>query len=856
MNEDGDFSKYKDIFLKCCVQQSDQTFYNLLTQFMESEDINDFKSFLEYNIEIFQNPHFHPKARELSSILLMNALRVQNDLSFQKVQNKWFKQIILPLHTPIKETMLNGLSSQDIHIRNVCATTIASIAFIEEKTWQQLCTVLLSNIASQQNDIYRISGSIRCINEIFNFPIIRPESPPGNDFPELIKALIEILQTPHFDQSTLVDASNALIEILKQYSHFFNDHDVINRILEVIESIFNSGVIIQNNQIDFYQALYNLLFLLFNFCYGSIEEHMPQIVNITQNQISNTTGMFKCISLNIWKEFAHFEIGLEKKGQQTKELACRAAPLFVGHLLNCLIQIEDPTYTGIEDPNVITTHMVAASALKEFFTCNSQVIFENVSNFFNLIYEPDWTKVHAAIYSIPCVCTLPHSDSVRDFLCKVLPFLITHSGPKAMCLRTKDTAMWAISCILNHYGEIAENDDNIPNLLTLFSETMDPEVPHIIMNRSCNIFFYLVPRCNKVFLDQNFEQLSSIILNRAASLKNFEYAAKPFTAMNALISFCSNESDQHVFNLIQVFFTLVLNQNESDERRSAGFRTLATIFKKIPEMIEPHATSFGAQIMSIISIDNIDSDLWACGLLALTNLIIIAKSQFVPFIHDISNNLYKALSVGEDEKLIRTSLDTLSKLFECNSEQMGQEFDNTYELIIKFIEIKPPQIVIPMMASIINVFAQMFGTLRYFEIETDEKINNMVKKIIEAGEFCMNSNTADSQSENDYELIACIFYAYYNLFVGLQNKKDYLKFVCAPIFKFVEFINAQKIYNDYVLGCLYKLLYKIGETLTTEVNVKLNKRFIKNLISVGMKNSENPRLQEKAKELKVFLEEL
>ena len=92
-----DFLSYKDIFISCCTNLNDPTFYEKLSQFGTSDNKIDFKNFLDYNVEMFQHPEFHKRAQELSSILIKNAINVTPE-NFRQIQNKWINEEVSLIH--------------------------------------------------------------------------------------------------------------------------------------------------------------------------------------------------------------------------------------------------------------------------------------------------------------------------------------------------------------------------------------------------------------------------------------------------------------------------------------------------------------------------------------------------------------------------------------------------------------------------------------------------------------------------------------------------------------------------------------------------------------------------------------
>ena len=849
-----DFLSYKDIFISCCTNLNDPTFYEKLSQFGTSDNKIDFKNFLDYNVEMFQHPEFHERAQELSSILIKNAINVTPE-NFRQIQNKWINEEVSLIHQKIKNTILTGLSSQNDTVRNVCAAIIAIIAFIDE-TWQQLCIFLLGNIKDPESNHLLVFGCIRCLFELFNFPVLQQNPNFPDEFPDLLQEILHIMDRQEIDQLTLLNASQFLCLIITVYSSFFQNHEVIDSIINIIYKYIQNGTV----DINIYQAFFNILIEIVQQCYNMIENHMQKIVNIVKEQILNTKSQYKCIALDFWREIALFEISLEEKNIQSNSLACRAAPEFVNLLLNCLIEIEDPQLTSAEDPQEITTHMVAASSLKALFTCNCQVIFETIKSFFDLIGDQSWIKVHAAIYSLSCLCTSPTSPLIFDFLEVALPLLIIHSGPQAMNLRTKETSMWVIGCILQTYGEIVRSGNITEELFNLFKSTMTPDMPPIVMNRSCRIFYHFSKNCNKGFLDENFDEILTYLMGWIQYYRGNEYVKKPFTSICALITNCTSESENKVLNLLQPFLSILLNINDNFECRSSAALVISTILKDYSQSNEPdfsqdyykfirdNALSIGSDLLKVIS-SECDFSIQECAFLAIANLIEVSKSQYSQIAMPTIELIFKALAQN-DSLLVTTAIDTLSNIYQYIGFPGIDYFEKTSEILINLIK----ESNINVFSHIFRSFANMLRILNNPNIESlNEKLATPLVNILDLASKMIFPDSIPFDTL--IEMYVFIIYGYYNLFVGLTKSKIFLFQRSNTIFEFIERISNSKLYDDDLLEHIYQLLYIMGSTLQTKINVKLNKQFVKKLLNAGME-SNNQNLQEKARNLKVFLEDL
>lgn len=862
-DKDSEYQIYLNNFIKVCQNPEDNAAIDLLTQKARSNEPDDFRLFLEYNLYIFQNPQIHPSASFFSVIFIMNAFRRIPD-----IKNKWFDDKVLRAHQEVKNTIIGGLENENVSIRNVCSEIIANIVKLEENSWPDVCAMLISNIRTQSTNHLRALGSIRCLSDIFYFPFIinMPPKMPLPDFMmELIMSLIYAIGEENLFIPSRIDACTALIEITNQFPFDYNN-EMINTIMQIVVQSLKFD--------DLYQDLFKLLTCIVENNYNSLKHPgnntISNINNVIHNEIATKKGPFKIIAISYLAEISYFE---KKKGILDQTFSCSTATEFVDQLLQCLIDIEDPQNLEPEDPLTLTSHNAAITALRAFFYHNAQVIFENVDSFFHkYIVSQNWIEVHAAIYSIASICVEPSIGSdkpyyytIKDFLESILPYIIAHAGENAMCLRTKDTSMWIISSIFECYPTIAQNDDAIPKILTLFSETMNPKFPPIIIKRSCNIFASIAPQCNKIFLDSNFKKITEIILMIIQNLEptmDIKTIQRPFSALNSLINNCSNSCDQQILDLFNMFVNLLQNGNCPEILISQISLTSAAIIKKIPNAFRQNAEQLMLLFIRLIDIttqppsdyqqkdfnySEYDIDKWENVLITLANLIDIIDKNYQVYSSLISNSVFNALNTNQ-LNLIKLALKTLGKLYEYFPKELMNEYlEPTLDSITLLISSKPPDSILPLRSSIIFLYGKMFAKLgsEYIDFR-NQKHNEMINRIDQAW--------ADGLQPDDYiDLYSCIVYSYRCLFIGFSKHKDFLKVECDKIFAFFKMIYDQKAFNDELLRLIYDLLKLIGETLQEEINLKINKRYIRQLVKISF---DNPKLEKIAKDLMEFLSDL
>ncbi|OHT11105.1 hypothetical protein TRFO_04058 [Tritrichomonas foetus] len=856
MHDDEGFQQYIELLSQDLTNPKLYEFVSFDMSNSSSKSLIHIGMLFEYNLRIFQKFRQNTKMLQISSIILMNLLQVRNQKSF------WEDDSISHLQESIKNEMLSGMCHEDIVIRNVCARIITSIA-ISEKNYEQLLNMLIMNILNNQSGNYSLYGSIRCISEIFSFQVYFVPFSKQEYYPALIDMLLGMIQNPQLPLSALIDTTNVLIGFLR-YDLPLISNELLNQILNGIENTLNDNPISHENH-TFYQVILDLLYYIFDIYYHSIEEYIDHYIRIILNEINNTSDIIKLICMNLLHDIARFEYKKEKYGCSIHNIVNRIAPIFVEPMLNCLVT--ESSFI-LSNESIYDVQFACISALQAFYRCDSEVIFQKIVNFFKLIKDSDIQKNLAALNSLHVVCVKPHLEVVSNFLIDIFPALLKYSYLNAVDIHTKYSSIHSINSILLYYPEILNNDDIVNDLIKMFCETMTNTSFPVFIQDSCDFFTTLSSHCNPTLLDESFEQVISAIFEKISLEHNFELRFL-FSAMNSLIEYCTEESNQNINYLLSLLFSFALKVDEDIEKRSNSLLTIELIFRKIPEFIIPNLDSVKSFIMSIIDTNNnllsnsnnndvssIDSDLWGCGLISLSSLIEISKEQFIPYINETLNNIYSIFKTDEkDEWLLKAGLNALSKLYEFTNDSMKSQFGKTHDLIFSFIKNNSQEIVFPLYSSIIKVFGQMLNLLQYLNFKINNQIEGIIGEIVKVSSLCMNYKF--KLDIPGYEnLVINILSAYKLLFIGLHSKKQYLLYMSNSIFPFMEFVKNSNFVTTEIMTIIYQLLLIICASLTTRIITDKNMEIFESLLAYSAEKPDDIELHQKACEFSEVITKL
>ena len=859
MDLDPDLKEYLDNFNIICDDPENNDAAEQLIMKAKSKNPEEFRLFLYYNMYIFQNPQNLPEsALYYSSILIMNAFRSSSP---DEIKEKWFDPQVSDIQHEFKNTIISGLQDANVSVRNVCSTIIASIAFIEE-TWQELCGMLINNIKAEQGS-YLTLGSITCLAELFSLPVIQQDAPLPDFMMELIMLLSYAIREESLVPLSRIDACSALIRVSDQIPIIY-DQDVID---DIIDSISQSIKVD-----DLYLYLFNLLTELIKKNYVNLNQEDGHIISniksIICNEIQIRNGYFKCVAIDFFGQFADFEKTLSEPNY---DFSCMIASDFVDQLLQCLIDIEDPQNQDPEDPLAITTHLIAATTLQALFCHNAQVIFERVKVFFeNYIRSTNWIEVHAAIYSIFALCKQSdeldgnYSPTVKEFLDENFKLIIIHAGPDAMCLRTRETAMWIISSVIESYPMIdQDSEEGVNKLIELFEKSMDPSHPISIITRACKIFKIVASQCDRSYLDSIFQRISELILVTIQNIQptiNPDDATKPLVALNALIRNCSNFCDQQVSELLNELIRILQNQECCILLVSPICLAICTILMKIKNIIEPSiAESLLNPFIKLIDVTTqeptsfqqngaeFDLEIWESTFLVIANLIDLGAVTNSGIVLIITNSIFNALYCG-DIRLTKTSLKVLGKLYlNIPPEAMEQFIDKTLSIITYLITSVFIERDLSFTSSVIFLYSTILERLgsNYIHFDSCEDHGEILQRI----NIAWRANFETENPKDVFNLYANIAHAYKCLAIGFANDQQFLIMECKKnIFIFIEMISTNHLFDDDVLEKIYDFLETIAKILKTRINILMNKRFVLEIVAAGLEN-ENIRIAKKANKL-------
>ncbi|OHS95633.1 hypothetical protein TRFO_38227 [Tritrichomonas foetus] len=826
------------------------TLMNLYVQTKGDNNMNHVLDLLNYCLTQLDKSNDSNFLRILY-IILMNLFNI-NDINLNNSGNKrtnasrlWNHHLLSSFRTTIKNKLMNGIESNDIVVRNISARAAASIAFIDET--YDVFIQLAERVTHAQLPRNSIYGSIRCLYEIYTFPIEIPLSW-EKCFPPLILSLLEFIQIPDNDQNALIDAIHTLILFVKKSQYYFLSHEIINNCFLAVQNAFNTNRICQEN-ITFYHSIFVFFYQIVKIVYFQTNEHIEQIFTIITNQIHIPSKPHRNICIDTIGRLALFEYRREKNGYSTQGIFYNNLSLLIQKILNCMI-------LDMDEFDIYNDEELASlSTLKIFFRHNQQLILQNIIQLFDIINDPDFHKKNAALYSIQCICSKFKLDLVKQFIFTIIPILFDHLDEK-MDLTTRYFALSSIESILLYYGDIFKNDIISNRLINIYFASIQCSQFSPFILKFCRVIKILATNCNQVIIDNNFRYIISLTLSQIRNEENIEFR-ELFSVIDTVIKFSSNVSDEQILELIPSMLTTASSSDVVIEKRSNCLLILATIFEKVPTLVHPNAISFGISIMTMINTkENNDSDLCGCSLIAVRNLLQISSSSFAPYINEILKLIYFTFNEN-DEWLIKISFDTISLMYESIPIHMKIYFPNTCKELFKFIDSNSNDRVFPLIPSILNTFSRMIYIFTYVKpLKIDYNIKHIFDLIVQFSLSCQRNEIDIFYIKSNMDLYEKILNSYKSLFIAFHAKKLFLFQVCYQTFSFIQFLGSIPYLNDNNHVLIYEVIFIAVEILNKNVLTYLNSNSITFLIEKGIHNNQNPQIKNCANRLQELIMQL
>lgn len=894
--DEPNFDEYQDLFIQCVNnmqnQELMQNFLQLKSSLLMDNPEKYFGHFIEFNINIFCNSEIPEKSRVQAAIFIKDGLLA---FEFKVVRIFWLN---LPdrIHDYTLNTLFQALSSEIPATRNICSECIACISLLEldnkkpnkERKWYQFCEKLYQFIIEKDKTENLFIGAISCLAALFNYQLIQQ-----TDIPEGLIEIMRILQQILIQKVdhiyAIQNAAVALYRIIRQTPGLYPPEQ-IHGFIEMAREAFQPPMP-PTQTANFYSAILDILLELIKQNYQCFLENPPLIQNICgllSEQIRSQKAILKCYDIYFLTGIVDFET----QNGRTSTFSTILGAQFVNDLLQCLIDIEDPENENPEDPTDNPPHMAAASALYALFNHNQQEIFNAVKFFYEMhINSENWIEIHGSIYSIIAICTNPNNDPpepILEFLSFAFPFIISQAGEPCFNLRTKETSLWIISKIITSYPQLILLPGLSSNLYDLFIQSFNPQYPPLIIKRASTIFSILARNCDENFLNERFDKTADLILDLVHSFEPNPSINPPdiitplFSALNSLIMYSSPMVNEQIKSLLDKLFEDISNPYLT----SSICLTASSAFTKIPEFIIPELNDYATKLLYVIkptlgashqlkscsyvyreplnesqlfieiykaTLDtefvpnSFDTDIWECTLIALCHLLTFHSPNIQLLAFSLFSTMYNALSVSS-ENLCCLAIRGLGKLFDTLSSDITHNYlhlvlsriDDIYDMACGFVSFRLA--LIYMYANIIKRLGSVYIDLN------NEREQRMFERINQSAATVFTLSSA--KEINDVNEM--ILYAYFCIFGGFDRNRTFLLDISKQnIFPLIESIWKNKVFNEKSLNALYQLIYSIGNTLTNQVNIDLNRRYVKNLVRQGC---EIESIRKTAEDLLDFLE--
>ena len=311
------------------------------------------------------------------------------------------------------------------------------------------------------------------------------------------------------------------------------------------------------------------------------------------------------------------------------------------------------------------------------------------------------------------------------------------------------------------------------------------------------------------------------------------------------------------------FIEILSNGNYSPPHVSPMTITITAIILRIPEIVSQMAESLIMPFISLIDVTTkppqnfkqdeveFDTDIWENVMIILLHLVRFGGASNEGIVILIINSIFNAFSIVS-LNLVKNSLRCLGQLYACSpSQYMVDHLDNTFEIISYLITVDFDEDSFSLISSIIYVYAEIFQKMGSAYINFDK---NQYQEILDSIDKAWRTEFDSATPSDLVYLYANIAHAYKCLILGFSKNKQFLVYHCRNhIFKFLEMIYNEKIFDELLLDQIYNLLKVVAETLKTRINVLINRKYVLGLVETGL---EFPRIEEKANYLLKLIPEM
>ena len=826
-------------------------------EYLRRMTVHEFGKSLEYSTIIFQDPKSQPTEIQLSAMVMYRTLMPQTNVGVYQmhigqIREKWFEESFGTIRESVKKCVLIGIGHENPRIRSVSASAIAVVMLIESETWASDLERLTKNVLDPSVNMCLKLGSLVAIVEVFGLPIVTPEH--LKKYTGMKASMIDVLGVakdligPGYAEELRRDAAKCVLNMLKAIPDIFDNDEILGVLVSVIGKSLQTA---EPNRtpliLELSKVLHMILFEFVHQFYPKLNQGIFQSMKGVIEENINATDEDRVVcGLGFWRDVIQLELekgaiapdsvrGFARDSPELPEMLCR----FLG-VVQSEEDIDVEEISGDELP-----HIRAQESLRMLHTLNPDGVLASVRSYFGAnIGAQEWPKVHGAILSLSCVCSVPSTKDGYQFVAAAMPCVANIAGSNDSIPRLRETALWAVGCCIKHYTELLQAGGQIENLIGLINSAING--PPAVVKRCFNIVYYICVNCPDTTLDTYFSDFMECIMGKITMNLPPDCVKSLYYALDALITHTSRATDEALLGLLAGLVEQVQNPALSFEAKAgvcSSLRAIAVRFKT--ELPEP-----GIIMQAIIvALSHKNCDIWEEGLRTISTILWCGAQRVqssAARIFELVGDGLKSCNVP----ITHAAFCTLGDLFGTAAPEMRDRLGDAIECIDEFMK-NNQYILNQVFPEIIKALAMILHGAG--QSMTEDQRDQVLKWINEA------SRVEADRFDRQYALTLYqgLLRAYSNMFLVFSNDTRFLlNQVSRPAFDLVQKIGECNLDSDEILHELYYLFHTTGTTLKQKINVKLNKPIVKMLINRGIECTQNPTLQQEASHLQKLIKSL
>ena len=542
-------------------QSHDVQTRQLAEQKLERAKVANFSGYLlSLANEFAQEDQKPAEIRQLSGLILKNAIDSRSQQTKQKLQKKYAEEVSENDRNQIKTMIFSCLNSREHGIRHTAAQVIAKFAAAEIplKQWPELIPRLQMNVSEQTSSIELKQATLETLGYVCEELAQTEGGIDSLDQKEvnfMLTAIIQGMDNSGLNNEVRLAACNALSIALTFASENFSKQEERDYIMQVT----CEASVWPDQRIRF--AAFEVLVGVAEEYYEHLESYISAIYDLTVRALQTDDPQIGLQAIEFWSSVCEEEIGrMEAINAGEKDVVYhqfieKALGVLTPMLLEQLTkqeegQDEDETAWNLAMAGGICLNLIANLTGDKVVDGVMQYITQNIQ-------QENWRQKEAALFAFGAILEGPSREKLAPLANEALPFLLNSMKDKNT--HVKDTTAWTIGRVFEFvqspdYRLISEN--NLHQTLEALTNSLK-DVPNVA-GKACWSIQHLITSLEddvaiRPMLAQAFQPIvQALLITAERSDAEMKLKMECYEALNEIIRCASSETLSTVHQLIPV----------------------------------------------------------------------------------------------------------------------------------------------------------------------------------------------------------------------------------------------------------------------------------------------------------------